>query len=79
MNEADALLDDMEKDPETAFFLGETHKKFHAIFYDGAARKLGKDILQNIYGNLTRLWVDFIRKKPSLARGYAGEVPPTTP
>jgi DNA-binding GntR family transcriptional regulator len=73
LNEADALLDDMEKDPETAFFLGETHKKFHAIFYDGADRKLGKDILQNIYGNLTRLWVDFIRKKPSLARGYEGE------
>jgi DNA-binding GntR family transcriptional regulator len=22
---------------------------------------------------LTRLWVDFIRKKPSLARGYEGE------
>jgi DNA-binding GntR family transcriptional regulator len=73
LNEADALLDDMEKDPETAFFLGETHKKFHAVFYDGADRKLGKDILQNIYGNLTRLWVDFIRTKPSLARGYEGE------
>jgi DNA-binding GntR family transcriptional regulator len=73
LSEADALLDDMDKDPETAFFLGETHKKFHAIFYDGADRKLGKDILQNIYGNLTRLWVDFIRKKPNLARGYAGK------
>jgi DNA-binding GntR family transcriptional regulator len=73
LNEADALLDDMEKDPETAFFLGETHKKFHAVFYGGADRKLGKDILQNIYGNLTRLWVDFIRKKPSLAHGYEGE------
>lgn len=73
LSEADALLDDMEKDPETAFFLGETHKKFHAVFYDGADRKLGKDILQNIYGNLTRLWVDLIRKKPSLARGYEAE------
>ena len=73
LREADTLLDDMEKDPETAFFLGETHKKFHAIFYDGAGRKLGKDILQNIYGNLTRLWVDFIRKKPSLLRGYGAE------
>jgi DNA-binding GntR family transcriptional regulator len=73
LGKATALLDDMEKDPETAFFLGETHKEFHAIFYDGADRKLGRDILQNIYGNLTRLWVDFIRKKPSLARGYEGE------
>ena len=73
LNEAEDLLDDMEKDPETAFFLGDTHKKFHASFYDGADRKLGKDILQNIYGNLTRLWVDFIRKKPSLARGYEEE------
>jgi DNA-binding GntR family transcriptional regulator len=73
LSEADALLDDMDKDPETAFFLGETHKKFHAIFYDDADRKLGKDILQNIYGNLTRLWVDFIRKKPNLARGYEGK------
>ena len=73
LSKATALLDDMEKDPETAFFLGETHQEFHAIFYDSADRKLGRDILQNIYGNLTRLWVDFIRKKPSLARGYEGE------
>ncbi len=71
--EARTLLNDMESDPETAFFLGETHKKFHAVFYDSADRKLGKDILQNIYGNLTRLWVDFIRRKPSVARGYEGE------
>jgi DNA-binding GntR family transcriptional regulator len=68
--EAEALLNEMEKDPETAFFLGETHKQFHAAFYDSADRKLGRDVLQNIYGNLTRLWVDFIRKKPSLARHY---------
>lgn len=72
LGEAEALLEDMEKDPETAFFLGETHKKYHAVFYDNADRKLGKDILQNIYGNLTRLWVDFIRKKPSMARRYEG-------
>ena len=68
--EAEALMDEMQKDPETAFFLGDTHKKFHAVFYDSADRKLGRDILQNIYGNLTRLWVDFIRNKPSLARRY---------
>jgi DNA-binding GntR family transcriptional regulator len=73
LSEAEALLDGMERDPETAFFLGETHKKFHAVFYDSADRKLGKDILQNIYGNLTRLWVDFIRKKPSLARRYEAQ------
>jgi DNA-binding GntR family transcriptional regulator len=73
LREAEVLLEDMEKDPETAFFLGETHKKFHGIFYDCADRKLGKDILQNIYGNLTRLWVDFIRKKPSLARRYEAQ------
>src|ERR1700685_3184322 len=54
-------------------FLGETHKTFHAVFYDCADRKLGKDILQNIYGNLTRLWVDFIRNKPSQARRYEGQ------
>jgi DNA-binding GntR family transcriptional regulator len=71
--EAEALMDDMEKDPETAFFLGDTHKKFHAVFYESADRKLGRDILQNIYGNLTRLWVDFIRNKPSLARRYEGQ------
>jgi DNA-binding GntR family transcriptional regulator len=70
LKEAEAALAAMEKDPETAFFLGDTHKQFHAAFYDSADRKLGKDILQNIYGNLTRLWVDFIRKKPSLARRY---------
>ena len=68
--EAEALLVSMEEDPETAFFLGESHKKFHGIFYTGAERKLSRDILQNIYGNLTRLWVDFIRKKPALARRY---------
>lgn len=68
--EAEALLASMEQDPETAFFLGESHKKFHAIFYASAERKLSRDILQNIYGNLTRLWVDFIRKKPTLARRY---------
>jgi DNA-binding GntR family transcriptional regulator len=73
LSEAAALLEEMEKDPETAFFLGETHKKFHAVFYDSTDRKLGKDILQNIYGNLTRLWVDFIRKKPSMARRYEGQ------
>jgi DNA-binding GntR family transcriptional regulator len=72
LKEAAALLEEMEKDPETAF-LGETHKKFHAVFYDSASRKLGRDILQNIYGNLTRLWVDFIRKKPSVARRYEGQ------
>ena len=71
--EAESLMDEMEKDPETAFFLGDTHKKFHAIFYESADRKLGRDILQNIYGNLTRLWVDFIRNKPSLARRYEGQ------
>lgn len=70
--EAETLIDEMEKDPETAFFLGDTHKKFHAVFYESADRKLGRDILQNIYGNLTRLWVDFIRNKPSLARHYEG-------
>jgi DNA-binding GntR family transcriptional regulator len=73
LREAEVLLEDMEKDPETMFFLGETHKRFHAVFYAGADRKLGKDILQNIYGNLTRLWVDFIRKKPSLARSYEAQ------
>jgi DNA-binding GntR family transcriptional regulator len=73
LSEAAGLLQEMEKDPETAFFLGETHKKFHAVFYDDPDRKLGRDILQNIYGNLTRLWVDFIRKKPSLARRYEGQ------
>jgi DNA-binding GntR family transcriptional regulator len=72
VEEAAALLGEMEKDPETAFFLGETHKKFHAVFYMSPDRKLGKDILQNIYGNLTRLWVDFIRNKPSHARRYEG-------
>ncbi|MGA7825408.1 MAG: GntR family transcriptional regulator [Steroidobacteraceae bacterium] len=71
--EAEALLDEMDKDPDTAFFLGDTHKRFHAVFYDSADRKLGRDILQNIYGNLTRLWVDFIRKKPALARRYEGQ------
>jgi hypothetical protein len=30
------------------------------------------EVLQRI-AHLTRLWVDFIRKKPSLARGYEGE------
>jgi len=73
LSEAEALIEDMEKGPETAFFLGETHKKFHAVFYNCATRKLGKDILQNIYGNLTRLWVDFIRKKPSVARRYEAQ------
>jgi DNA-binding GntR family transcriptional regulator len=73
LSEAADLLQEMEKDPETAFFLGETHKKFHAVFYDDPDRKLGRDILQNIYGNLTRLWVDFIRHKPSLARRYEGQ------
>jgi DNA-binding GntR family transcriptional regulator len=73
LREAEALLDEMDKDPETAFFLGETHKKFHAVFYESASRKLGKDLLQNIYGNLTRLWVDFIRKKPSMARRYEAQ------
>src|SRR5437868_5837801 len=68
--EAQELLVEMEKDPETAFFLGETHKKFHAIFYNDDERKLGRDILQNIYGNLTRLWVDFIKKKPRVAHRY---------
>jgi DNA-binding GntR family transcriptional regulator len=72
LEEAAVLLEEMAKDPETAFFLGETHKKFHAVFYVSPDRKLGKDILQNIYGNLTRLWVDFIRNKPSQARGYEG-------
>ena len=71
--EAERLMDEMEKDPETAFFLGDTHKKFHAVFYESADRKLGRDILQNIYGNLTRLWVDFIRNKPSVARRYEGQ------
>ena len=67
------LLAEMAKDPETAFFLGETHKKFHAVFYDSPDRKLGKDILQNIYGNLTRVWVSFVRSKPSQARRYEGQ------
>ena len=71
--EAEALLDQMEKDPDTAFFLGDTHKKFHAIFYESTDRKLARDILQNIYGNLTRLWVDFIRNRPSVARRYEGQ------
>ncbi len=71
--EAGSLIESMEKEPETAFFMGESHKRFHAIFYASAERTLGNDILQNIYGNLTRLWVDFIRKKPSLARRYEEE------
>jgi DNA-binding GntR family transcriptional regulator len=70
LGEAALLLQSMEKDPETAFFMGEAHKRFHAIFFDNPSRKLGNDILQNIYGNLTRLWVDFIRRKPSAARHY---------
>jgi DNA-binding GntR family transcriptional regulator len=73
LDEAASLLQGMEKDPETAFFLGEAHKRFHAIFFDHSSRKLGNDILQNIYGNLTRLWVDFIKKKPSAARRYEEE------
>jgi DNA-binding GntR family transcriptional regulator len=73
ISEAAAILQDIENDPETAFFLGEAHKKFHAIFFDSANRKLGNDILQSIYGNLTRLWVDFIKKKPSAARRYEEE------
>lgn len=71
--EAEGLLDEMEKDPDTAFFLGDTHKRFHAVFYESADRKFGRDILRNIYGNLTRLWVDFIRRKPGLARRYDGQ------
>jgi DNA-binding GntR family transcriptional regulator len=73
LTEAAALLENMERDPEIAFFQGEAHKRFHAIFRDSASRKLGNDILQNIYGNLTRLWVDFIKKKPSAARRYEEE------
>jgi DNA-binding GntR family transcriptional regulator len=67
--EAEGLLQTLENDPEGAF-LGEAHKRFHAIFWENPSRKLGKDILQNIYGNLTRLWVDFVKKKPSAARRY---------
>lgn len=70
---AGSLIESMEKEPETAFFMGEAHKKFHSIFYSSPERTLSNDILQNIYGNLTRLWVDFIRKKPSQARRYEEE------
>ena len=71
--EAQALLQSMETEPETPFFFGDAHKKFHAIFCDVPGRTLGRDILQNIYGNLTRLWVDFIKNKPSAVRRYDEE------
>ncbi len=59
----------MDEDTEIAF-LGEANKKFHAVFYDTPNNTLINDILHNIFGNLTRLWVDFIKRKPSLARTY---------
>lgn len=73
LREAQELLAEMEKNPDTSFFLGETHQRFHSIFYDHGERKLGRDILQNIYGNLTRLWVDFIRKKPRVTQRYEAD------
>ncbi len=69
LKEAERLLNEVDKDTEISF-LGEANKKFHAVFFDVSGETLICDILQNIYGNLTRLWVDFIKHKPSLARSY---------
>jgi DNA-binding GntR family transcriptional regulator len=68
LDDAERLLDGAESDREIAF-LGEVNKRFHAAFYKNSG-KLVKDILQNVYGNLTRLWVDFVKKRPSLAHHY---------
>jgi len=70
--EARQLLDAAESDREFALF-GESNKKFHAMFYESEDLPLVRDILRNIFGNLTRLWVDFTRRRPGLARRHEEE------
>jgi DNA-binding GntR family transcriptional regulator len=67
--ETEALMEQAERGGEFGFF-GEANKKFHAMLYEREDRKLTRDLLQNLFGNLTRLWVDFAKKKPGVSRRY---------
>jgi DNA-binding GntR family transcriptional regulator len=66
LDEAESLLDTIDRGDEIAFF-GSLHRRFHAIFYEGGERKFTKDILDSVYGNLTRVWADVVKKRPRFA------------
>lgn len=67
--EAEALLDAIEQGDEIAF-LGNSHRRFHAVFYDSPGRKFAKDILEGVYANLTRVWADVVKKRPRFAHDH---------
>jgi len=63
------VLEGMAARGETAL-TGDAHKEFHALFYVHPRRTMTGEFLQTIYGNLTRVWVDFIKKHPDVAHTY---------
>lgn len=66
---AQEILDDMQARGQTSL-MGDPHKEFHALFYVHPRRTMSGEFLQTIYGNLTRVWVDFMNKHPDLANAY---------